>query len=99
MYQRGFVVGRFTATLFAATSWKMLYIVNGVSNTIRFFDSYALNADAQTLHLNKLTAETHAQLNSASRVGGNLAVSIYRSHAGQDGDVKSGSGCPAPKCS
>ena len=97
MYKWVFVVGGFTATLFAATRWKIFYIVSGATNTIRFFDSYALNADAQTLHLNKLTAETHAQLNSASRVGGNLAVSIYRSHAGQDGDVKSGSGCPAPR--
>ena len=97
MYQRGFVVGRFTATLFAATSWKMFCIVNGVTDMIRFFDSYVLNADAQTLHLNKLTAETRAQVNSASRVGGNLAVSIYRSHAGQDGDIQSGSSCPAPR--
>ena len=97
MCQRGFVVGRFTATLFAATSWKMLYIVNGVTNTIRFCDSYAANADAQTLHLNKLTAETHALANSASRVAAPLAVSIYRSWAGQDGDERSGSGSLAPR--
>ena len=76
----------------------MLYIVNGVTNTIRCIDSSAFVADAQTLHLNKLTAESHAQLNSAIRVGGNLAVSIHRSHADQDGVLPSASGCPTPKC-
>ena len=75
----------------------MLYIVNGVTNTIMCIDSSAWVADAQTLHLNKLTAESHAQLNSAIRVGGNLAVSIYRSWAGQGGDDRSGSGSPSPR--
>ena len=97
MYQWVIVVGRFTATLSAATPWMMLYIVSGATHTIRLLDSYAAYADAQTLHLNKLTAETHALANSASRVAAPLAVSIYRSRAGQDGDDRSGSGCPAPR--
>ena len=97
MYQWVIVVGRFTATLSAATPWMMIYIVSGATHMSRLLDTYAANADAQTLRLNKLTAETHAPPSSERRVAAPLAVSISRAWAGQDGDERRGSGSLAPK--
>ena len=58
MYQWVIIVGRFTATLSAATSWMAIYIVSGATHMSRLLDIYAANAGAQPLRPNKLTDET-----------------------------------------
>ena len=85
MYQWDFVVGRFTATLSAATSWMTIYIVSGATHMSRLLDIYAANAGAQTPRPNKLTAETHAPPSSERRVAAPLAVSTSRAWAGRMG--------------
>ena len=97
MYEWVFVVGTFTATLSAARSWMMISIVSGATHMSSLLDIYAANAGAQTPRLSKRTAETHALASSARRVAVPLAVSIYRSWAGQDGDERRGSGSLAPR--
>ena len=97
MYQWVIVVGRFTATLSAATSWMMIYIVSGATLMSRLLDTHAANADAQTPRPNKLIAETQATPSSERRVGAPLAVSISLAWTGQDGDERRGSGSLVPR--